>query len=67
VGGNVAAGVEGRDRGAIGKEETCSGCRVWLTTRTGSSPTLCRSVSSRSPGGERGPRVFATSALSTLL
>jgi hypothetical protein len=44
-----------------------SSCSVSLTTRTGSSSSLCRPVSSRSPGGERGPRVFATSALSTLL
>jgi hypothetical protein len=51
--GNVAARVEGRDRGAIGKEETCSGCRVSLSTRTGSSPSLCRSDSSRSLGGQR--------------
>jgi hypothetical protein len=51
--GNVAARVEGRDRGAIGKEETCSGRRVWLTTRTGSSSSLCRSDSSRNLGGQR--------------
>src|SRR5688572_16439873 len=57
-GGNVAAGVEGRDRAAIGKEATCSGCSVSLTPRTGSSPSLSRSVCSwrscRSLGGERG-------------
>ena len=45
----------------VGKE-TCSSCCVSLTTRTGSSSSLCRSVSSRSPGGERSPRVFATPA-----
>jgi hypothetical protein len=43
-----------------------SSCSVSLTTRTGSSSSLYRSVSSRSPGDERGPRVFARSALSTL-
>jgi hypothetical protein len=67
VGGNVGARVEGRDRGAIGKEETCSGCKVSLTTRTGSSPTLCRSVSSRSPGGERGHGLCHVSTFYTTL
>ncbi len=40
-GGNVAARVEGRDQAAI-KQEACSGCRVSLTTRTRSSPSLSR-------------------------
>ena len=38
--GNVAARVEGPERAAIGKEETCSGSRVSLTPRTGSSSSL---------------------------
>ena len=45
-----------------------SSCSVSLTTCTGFSSSLSRSDSScRSLGGERGPRVFATPALSTLL
>jgi hypothetical protein len=47
-GGNVAARVEGRDQAAT-KQETWSGCRLWLTTRTRSSPNQSRSASSRSP------------------
>jgi hypothetical protein len=42
------------------KKRNASSCSVSLTTRTGSSSSLCRSVSSRSLGGERGPRVFAS-------
>jgi hypothetical protein len=66
-GGNVAARVEGRERAAIGKEETCSGCSVSLTTRTGSSSTLRRSVSSRSLGGERGQGLCYVSTFYTTL
>jgi hypothetical protein len=47
-GGNVAARVEGRDQAAT-KQETWSGCRVSLTTRTRSSPKQSRSASSRNP------------------
>jgi hypothetical protein len=50
------------------KKRNASGCSISLTTRSGSSSSLCRSVSScRSLGDERSLRVFATSALSTLL
>ena len=51
-GGNVAAGVEARDQAAI-SQETWSSCRVSLTRRTKSSPSLSSSSSSRSIGGER--------------
>jgi hypothetical protein len=37
-------------------KETCSGCRVSLTTRTRSSPSLA----------ENAARIFATSPLSTV-
>jgi hypothetical protein len=46
----------------------CSSCSVSLTTRTGSSYSLCRrSVSSRSPGGERGRGLCYVSTFYTTL
>jgi len=66
-GGNVGARVEGRDRDTIGKEETCWGCRVRLTTRTRSSPSLSRSAHSRSLDGERGQGLCNASTFHTTL
>jgi len=65
-GGNVAAWVEGRGQAAIEKG-TCSGCSVSLTTRTRSTPSLNRSASSRSLGGERDQGLCQVSAFYTIL
>jgi hypothetical protein len=44
-----------------------SSCSVSLTTCTGSSSSLCRSVSSRRPGGERGQGLCHVSTFYTTL
>src|SRR5918992_4782270 len=49
------------------KKRNASSCSVSHTTRTRSSSSLCRSVSSRSPGGERGRGLCYVSTFYTTL
>ena len=54
-------------RRAWGWQETCSACRVSLTTRTRSSPNQSRSTPSRSLGGERDQGLCYVSTFYTTL
>ena len=49
------------------RSASSSSCSVSHTTRTGSSSSLCRSISSRSPGGERGQGLCQFSTFYTTL
>ena len=49
------------------KKRNASGRSISLTTRSGSSSSLCRSITSRSPGGDRGQGLCYVSTFYTIL